>query len=494
MNVHKRNVLFRADGNSSNGLGHLYRLFSIAEMIKGSIEFLIVIQESTLHQIIPNDYSKVIIPKEIDLQDEPNWMSENFKSSEHIIIADGYHFDSSYQKKLKDKGYIVIYIDDLAQEYMYADVVINHSGAFRDLDYKKKGYTQLALGSEYALLRPEFLNFASQDRSISKVNTAFVCFGGADPFDLTKKTVEALLELYQIEKINVVIGKAYSGTELYNLVQNTEKVEIFENISAHQLIEVMNSCNIGIVPCSTILYELCCIKMPVLSGYYVDNQKYIYNDLLEKKVIYNGGNFKNYESADFKNKLSAILSEDSYESHLKNQKTLIDGKSKARLLGLVNQFIVSFRKAEEKDLKTLFNWSNDSLVRKNSFNSDPILLQDHKKWYLEKIKNKNTLFLIALVNKEPAGVVRFEIGGKKTGIGILIDKSYRGQGMASVFLRKSSKLYFSKYKLPIFAYIKDNNLASLRSFRRAGYKYYGEEVINGSNSHIYTLEINNENR
>ncbi|WP_417859718.1 UDP-2,4-diacetamido-2,4,6-trideoxy-beta-L-altropyranose hydrolase [Winogradskyella sediminis] len=490
----KRKIIFRADGNSMMGLGHLYRLLSLAEMVQNSIDFQFLVHESTLQDIIPHTYNKTIIPKAVDIKNEPDWISQNFVYNEYIIIVDGYQFKSSYQKSLKNKGYKIIYIDDLAEDYMYADVVINHSAAFKESDYKKEGYTQLALGTDYALLRPEFLDLACKNRLIDRIDTAFVCFGGADPFHLTVMAVKALLDLHQIKKINVVLGGAYLDREIFTLASTTLKIEIHKNISSKEIAEVMSSSHIGIVPASTVLYELCSVKMPVLSGYYIENQKNIYKEFVEKNIIFDGGDFRTYTTEHFKIKLQAIISEKSYVSYLSNQKAIIDGKSKARLLGLINQLNISFKTASEKDLITVLNWSNDTLVRKNSFNSNPILLEDHKKWFFKKIKDKQTLFLIALINGESAGVVRFEIGEERTTIGILVDKKFRGQKMATAFLIKSAELYFSKYKLPIFAYIKKDNFASLKSFQRAGYRYYNEEIVDGSNSYIYRLDNKYENQ
>ena len=490
----RKTIIFRADGNSTIGLGHLYRLFSLVEVVKDTSNFIFLTQEISTISVIPKDYTLRLIPKTVSIEQESDWLIHNFPNDKYTIIADGYQFKSSYQKSLKTKGYTMLYIDDLAEEYMYADVVINHSAALKEIDYKKESYTQLALGTEYALLRPVFLDFASKNRTISNVNIAFVCFGGADPFNLTVKAVKALLDLHQIEKINVVLGGAYLDKEIFTIANTTQKVTIFQNISADEIAKVMSNSNIGIVPASTILYELCCVKMPVLSGYYIENQKNIYKEFVAKKIIFDGNDFRDYKIEDFKDKLSNIITEKSYTSYLKNQSSIIDGKSKARLLGLINQFNISFKKASEKDLITVFDWSNDNLVRKNSFNSAPILFQDHEQWYSKKIKDKSTLFFIVLINQESAGLIRFEIGAKKTTIGILVDKKFRGQKMASAILIKSAELYFANYKLPIFAYIKKDNLASVKSFQRAGYKYYNEEVIDGSNSYIYILENKNENQ
>lgn len=128
------------------------------------------------------------------------------------------------------------------------------------------------------------------------------------------------------------------------------------------------------------------------------------------------------------------------------------------------------------------------LVRQNSYNSDSISIEKHKIWYLEKIKNKNTLFLIALINNKQAGIVRFEINKGYSIIGILVSKEFRGQKLASAFLNRSAEKYFENYDSPILAYIKKENIASIKSFEKARYTYFKDEIINGITSFVYKLE------
>ena len=151
-----KTILFRADGNATTGLGHLYRLFSLVEIVKETLDFVFLTYETSTDSVIPKAYNKAIIPKNINIEDEPEWLATNFSPKEFIIIADGYQFIASYQKHIKQKGFSLIYIDDLAKEYMYADVVINHSPYIQETHYKKEPYTKLALGTKYALLRPLF--------------------------------------------------------------------------------------------------------------------------------------------------------------------------------------------------------------------------------------------------------------------------------------------------------------------------------------------------
>ncbi|WP_158846523.1 UDP-2,4-diacetamido-2,4,6-trideoxy-beta-L-altropyranose hydrolase [Algibacter sp. L1A34] len=483
-----KKIIFRADGNSTMGLGHLYRLFALVEMYKSHYDFLFLTKENSVLGVIPKQYIVNIIPNSIDISNEPEWIGSHFAPKDHIIIADGYQFVSSYQKKIKKGGFSLIYVDDLIKEHMFADIVINHSPHALERDFIKEDYTKLALGTKFALLRPLFLKEAKQDKTINKIDTAFVCFGGADLFNLSLKAVQALLKVPTIISIHVVLGAAYKHREIFDLENQTKKLHLHKNLNEEDLCNLMQSCNISIAPSSTILYEICSVKMPILSGHFVDNQKGIYKELAKQEVIFKGGNLKDYSVLDFEEKINKIIKNHKIDTYLKNQKKLFDGKSKVRFLGIMNKLNISFRKAKQEDLMQVYSWSNDAFVRKNSYDSKPIELKNHKKWYLNKIKDSNTLFLLPLINNKPAGVVRYDITETHAIVGVLVSKDYRGQKLASQILINSAKLYFKNNSIPILAYIKKENTASVKSFENARYTYFKDEIIKGSLSFVYKLE------
>jgi UDP-2,4-diacetamido-2,4,6-trideoxy-beta-L-altropyranose hydrolase len=331
-----KKILFRADGNSVIGLGHLYRLFSLVEIIKDTIDFVFITHKTSVKSIIPKEYRKVLIPETVNKEEEPKWLAANFSTKEFIIIADGYQFNSVYQKEIKELGYKLLYIDDLAKEYMHADLVINHSPFIKEKHYSKEAYTDLFLGTKYALLRPNFLKIAKQNRIIKKINTAFVCFGGSDPFDLTLKSVKALLKIKQINTIHVILGGAYKYEDIFCLEkENFNTVKTYSNLSETELLNIMKLSNFAIAPASTILYELCCVKMPILSGYYIDNQELIYKGFLNNKAIYKGGNMKNYTVSNFVDKIETIIKENKLNNQILAQKELFDKKIKSRLFNLI---------------------------------------------------------------------------------------------------------------------------------------------------------------
>ncbi|MDY8138675.1 UDP-2,4-diacetamido-2,4,6-trideoxy-beta-L-altropyranose hydrolase [Aquimarina sp. 2201CG5-10] len=333
----KKKILFRADGNTITGLGHLYRLFALAEVYKQSYEYTYITKSSSTVEVIPEDYNIVVIDKQIDLLEEPLWLASRYNPEEHIIIADGYHFTSSYQKSIKDLGFSLIFIDDLAKEHMYADIVINHSSSSQVSDFKSEDYTQFALGTEYSLLRPAFLELAKEKRTINKINTAFICFGGADKFNFSYQTAKVLLEIDQVSNIHIVIGAAYNGDEINELKHKfPQRIRVYRNLSEKELIKVMKLCNLAIAPTSTILYELLCVKMPIISGYFVENQKSVYNWFNQKKCFYGIGDFCDFDFKKLKDIIVKFSDVSLLQSYINNQSKCIDGNQKERFLKLVN--------------------------------------------------------------------------------------------------------------------------------------------------------------
>ena len=166
----QKKILFRADGNNTTGLGHLYRLFALVEIYKPYFEVIFLTKESSTKESIPAQYTVEFIPDAITILQEPQWISEHYVSSEHLIVADGYQFNETYQKQIKQLGFKLVYIDDLIESHIYADIVVNHAANVDSKLYKKEPYTTIALGTEYAILRPAFIKAAQkQKENISQI-------------------------------------------------------------------------------------------------------------------------------------------------------------------------------------------------------------------------------------------------------------------------------------------------------------------------------------
>lgn len=492
MNLKK--LVFRADGNSQTGLGHLYRVFALIEMFDAYFEIVLVTRTSSNIEVIPKKYKTCLMPSGVTIENEPFWLHEQFNPSSHMIIADGYQFGSHYQNQIKKLGFKLMYVDDLVEGKIHADIVVNHAANINLSHYSTIKETTFGLGTDFAILRPLFLEAALNDRLVDNITDIFVCFGGADTLDLSLKAVQALLQLPNQLSVHIVLGAAYQHSKMFELAKDQNNITLYTNLDELALYQLMKKCQAAIAPASTIVYELCAIKMPVLSGYFVENQINIYNALLNKGAIFGCGDLRTFTVNDFKDKFEKFFSIRNFSSYIDAQKTLFDGQSPSRFLQLLHSVFIEFRKATPEDMAMVYEWSNDPLVRSNSYNSSNIDIDTHKKWFSSKIIDSRALFLIAVYDSQPAGIVRYEIGDSHTTVGVLVADGFRGKKLSPTLLKESAKEYFKQNKLPIFAYIKKENTASVKAFESAGYSYYKQEIVKGAQSFVYKLELNDHKK
>lgn len=147
---------------------------------------------------------------------------------------------------------------------------------------------------------------------------------------------------------------------------------------------------------------------------------------------------------------------------------------------------MDFRSAEEKDVKMVYDWANDPDTRSQSFNMDVIPYENHVTWFKDKLKDSNHRMLIFSNHEdESVGMVRFDKEGDYAVVGINLAPDQRGKGYASRVLSMAINEYSPKGSIPVYAYIKKDNTASIKSFSRAGFQFEKSLLYNNINSVLY---------
>jgi len=242
------------------------------------------------------------------------------------VVIDHYGLNTLYQQKIKESGCKLVCIDDIHEKEFYADLIINHAPGVQPNDYKAQTYTKFALGLDYVLLRPLFLKNAKKDKTSREIKTAFVCFGGSDQKNYSKKSIQDLLQFDEIETIHLVIGASNQHLELLiKLFEDEKRVKIHHALNEEEILHLMNESDLSIAPASGILLELLSAKCNVISGYYVDNQKEIYSGFKSINAF--------YDAEDFSNLIPSIRKALKASKQPKQQ--FIDGNSDIRLLSLI---------------------------------------------------------------------------------------------------------------------------------------------------------------
>lgn len=132
---------------------------------------------------------------------------------------------------------------------------------------------------------------------------------------------------------------------------------------------------------------------------------------------------------------------------------------------------IEFKAVDEQDGDRLFNWANDNIVRKNSFSSEEISYETHKKWFLKNISSESVKIFIVIEDDEEIGQIRVDIRDDMGTIGYSVDKNFRGKGYGTKILIELVE-FISELDIGIkllSGKVKYSNLASQRAFEKAGY-------------------------
>lgn len=132
------------------------------------------------------------------------------------------------------------------------------------------------------------------------------------------------------------------------------------------------------------------------------------------------------------------------------------------------------RLANITDRQNVFDLSNDDIVRQNSINKNKILWENHVKWFDERIKNvEEPFFIVENEKNDFVAQVRFDKKEYNL-ISISISSKYRGKGLASYIIRVCSE---KSGLSPVVAYVKQENISSLKAFKKAGYNEVDKILI-----------------
>jgi RimJ/RimL family protein N-acetyltransferase len=176
---------------------------------------------------------------------------------------------------------------------------------------------------------------------------------------------------------------------------------------------------------------------------------------------------------DIRPALFSMLTENDFiqEATLKNH-VLIQGNLHSVLIHSYFCNSIILKEASEQDVLLYFDWVNEKIVRENSFDSRPILLDQHKRWFSNKIKDPNSLMMVAYLNQEAVGQVRFDQTDEGIyEIGFSVAKNWRGFGLGSEMIKIGVADFIKKKPNyhKIIAKVKKENEPSKKVFAKSGF-------------------------
>lgn len=147
---------------------------------------------------------------------------------------------------------------------------------------------------------------------------------------------------------------------------------------------------------------------------------------------------------------------------------------------------IYLRRVKETDMKLLFDWRNNELVRKNSFCMDPVEWNEHVKWFNTTLVKSSVLFFILICKEQEVGQIRIDLELDNTAIiNYSIAEKYRGLGYGKQILHLAETELYERFKKKYMlkALVKENNISSQVAFERLGY------ILQNTNRDIFKTYI-----
>jgi len=258
-------ILFRCDGNSQVGLGHVYRCIALADELlenhKCKIAFAMLSGEAGFEIVENANYQ---IYHNIDGASEENWLNDliNKVKPNSLVLDVRTGLQRSSLVQWRENGVIIATIDDPEDKRLAADLVFCPPVPGVHIRDWSELSGELFVGWEWVPLRRMFAkkhHIIPSDRL-----RILVTMGGSDEAGFTLKAIEALNELDGDFDTTVILGGAYAHPKQLQeaLLQSDHNYKVLEKVS--NMAEIIANTDLAIASFGVTAYELAAMSVPAI--------------------------------------------------------------------------------------------------------------------------------------------------------------------------------------------------------------------------------------
>lgn len=461
-----QNILFRADSSSTIGTGHIMRDLVLAEQFKdANITFATQNLPGNINHKIEEKSYKLEVLGSNDIEEVIELIK---KHAIDMIVIDHYGIDNNYEKALKDKTGVKIFILDDTYEKHHCDILLNHN-VYGNAE-KYRGLVpencELRCGADYTLLRDEFIQEKQKPKKVSSKKhqkNVLIAMGGADHSNINIEILKVLASFSDVH-VHVVTTNANAHLqELKEYVRNRPDITLHININ--QIAKLMHEADFAIATPSVTLNELFYMELPFIAIKTAENQKELYQYLAENDYLV----LEKFDTSELNNKLEELI-----------------GSLKIELVNFVDLSL------DEK--KIILEWRNHPNVRKWMFTQDKIEFNGHLA-FIESLKNRrDKLYFLVKKSHQYIGVIDFtdiDQKNRTTAFGIYTNPDLKRVG--DLLMESLIDYAFRILKVDtLIAEVFEKNISAIKLYDRYNFKPLEIKKVNDQD--IVCMELKNEHR
>ena len=294
--VVNQRLLIRADAGASFGFGHVMRTLALAQYWRESFGPVTYLCRQLSEQLVERLNSEAIdllwLPQDGiygpgSPKDAKHTLSVIHEIAPTAIVFDGYKFKTEYQDAIQNglqqlvKRPTTLLLDDDGRFDRYlTDFVLNqNAGANESLYPNRAANTKLILGSDFTLLRSEFVARvnSSKGQTARPPANLLVTLGGYDPGGVTQRIIDAASLLSQ-KHLKVTVVSKMEGLRI-----DDSRIDLVS--FTDDMAELYEQADLAVCAGGSTNWEMCFFGIPRLVIVLANNQRSIAKTLDDRGCV-----------------------------------------------------------------------------------------------------------------------------------------------------------------------------------------------------------------
>ncbi len=486
------NIVFRADASPAIGSGHIMRCLTLAMHLKsigmqcrfvcrdfkGNLGRRIedagfVVTYLPLVAGFPSDDWLGASPHE----DASQTLNAPGDFSSGWLVVDHYGIDEAWERKFKNEKpkTRIFVIDDLANRKHECDCLLDLSPGRKEADYIDRvgSQTQLCLGLDFALLRPEFPlkrgKLKQAGDTISSPPHILVTFGGGDISAHLAESGKALKELSRVLDFTAtVIGAETAAKQHF-------PPHIGHLGHSGQMAEEIAKADLMICAAGGTNWERYCLGVPGVVIKIADNQAFN-----AAAIAASGGGLLVESKADqiFNAAQILLTHRADYKAMANRCWELCDGKGVKRVGHALARPFVKLVECTADDARFVYDARYGGGAQR--FYKNPVRpgFDDHVKWFEKALKSDAYKLYCVEIGTTRIAHVRLDPNPddpSRVEVGIALHQSARGVGWGNPALNAACEMCFELGFEAVDAEVHKENTASMKLFEGCGFSFVSKK-------------------
>jgi UDP-2,4-diacetamido-2,4,6-trideoxy-beta-L-altropyranose hydrolase len=293
-------VVIRADGGQSLGLGHLRRCVALGKALREDGYHVAFVRATRQDGLVgmsepfrtlwledsPAEAITVDGQELVDAESTLLALGPSITDTAWAVV-DHYALGSVWERRVAREGPRIVAIDDFRDRRHSADVLVSDSS--QAFVHGAAGPSMQLVGPQYALLDDEFA-FEAGDRLPGEALRVLVTFGGSDPTGETSKVLEALRDLRSLHPdrepldVHVVVGAANAATERIRTAADALPW-VTVHAAPPSLAPLIKGADLVITSGGNTMVEALSLRTPCLVIVTFANQQLLVDELRRRDVV-----------------------------------------------------------------------------------------------------------------------------------------------------------------------------------------------------------------